>query len=960
MFYIKEMPNADEGPFLKEEITLLDTIADRLSHFITFVRMKKIFKEYKTARKDTDKRGIPEWRIALNLLRQTNRDLYLKICRRLLNFLSWSGIREAELLQQKYRSGPGCSFHETDDENRPLRKSSLSFSDELCDEVFKLTDRQLYDEQILFNVQKWIQEDRLGFLVQITTRNLSFAEISDAVHRYIHMDPTGVELPASSARGVTVSLIRRFLSDHPQYITTAKNNFGIKDFNDIFSHVVFTPDSYGKLGGKSAGLLLASKILQNSDYAAEHFSDVKIPKSWFITSDILAQFLEYNKFNEVVEQKYKEISQVHLEYPHVVETFKNCHFPPEILQGLSMALDDFGDKPLIVRSSSLLEDRIGAVFSGKYKSLFLANQGTKEERLAAFTDAIAEVYASTFGPDPIEYRSEKGLLDIKEEMAIMIQEVVGNRVGDYFIPTFAGVAFSRNEFRWSPRIKREDGLLRLVPGLGTRAVDRTSDDYPVLIAPGQIGLRVNITVDEIVRYSPKMIDVINLKTNTFETIRIEELFNNYGDEIPGIGNIISVFDGQQIRRPMMMEIDFEKDNTLVTFDGLVNGTKFVDNVKRMLAILENELGSPVDIEFASDGKDFYLLQCRPQSYSDGGGPVSIPSNVPVEKIIFSAEKYISNGYVPDISHIVYVDPLAYDAISNQADLVAVGRAIGNLNKLLPRRRFILMGPGRWGSRGDIKLGVRVTYSDISNTAMLIEVARKKGNYLPDLSFGTHFFQDLVESAIRYLPLYPDDEGIIFNEKLLNESQNILPEVSPDYAHLSHVIKVIDVSQSTGGNILQVLLNADLDKALAILAPPTPKSGEILSPVDYDDNKSENHWSWRLKMAGLIASRIDPERFGVNGIYVFGSTKDATARPDSDIDLIIHFNGSQQQKDDLLIWLDGWSVCLDEMNCLRTGYKTGGLLDCYFVTEDDIAKKTTYAQKIDSAQHLPLIKKASVS
>ena len=124
--------------------------------------------------------------------------------------------------------------------------------------------------------------------------------------------------------------------------------------------------------------------------------------------------------------------------------------------------------PLIVRSSSLLEDRTGAVFSGKYKSLFLANQGTKRERLTSLLEAVAEVYASIFNPDAIEYRAERDLLDVHEEMGIMIQEVVGKKVGKYFLPAFSGVAFSNNDFRWSPRIKREDGLVRMVPGLGTR------------------------------------------------------------------------------------------------------------------------------------------------------------------------------------------------------------------------------------------------------------------------------------------------------------------------------------------------------------------------------------------------------------------------------------------------------------------------------------------------------------
>ncbi len=121
-----------------------------------------------------------------------------------------------------------------------------------------------------------------------------------------------------------------------------------------------------------------------------------------------------------------------------------------------------------------------------------------------------------------------------------------------------------------------------------------------------------------------------------------------------------------------------------------------------------------------------------------------------------------------------------------------------MNKILPRRRFILIGPGRWGSRGDIKLGVAVTYSEINNTAVLIEVARKHKDYVPDLSFGTHFFQDLVESNIRYLPLYPDDENIVFNELFLRESENQLIHLLPDSASMSEVVRVIDIEKKTGG------------------------------------------------------------------------------------------------------------------------------------------------------------------
>jgi hypothetical protein len=675
----------------------------------------------------------------------------------------------------------------------------------------------------------------------------------------------------------------------------------------------------------------------------------------------LLGFVRFNKLDEVVEQKYKDINQVRLEYPHVIHTFKDSRFSPEIVQGLSMVLDELGGVPLIIRSSSLLEDSLGAAFSGKYKSLFLANQGNKHERLRALLDAIAEVYASTFGPDPIEYRAERGLLDFSEEMGIMIQGVVGTRIGDYFFPAFAGVAFSRNEFRWSPRISREDGLIRMVPGLGTRAVDRVSDDYPVLVAPRQPGLRVNVAPEEIVHYSPKKIDVINLKTNTFETLEIADLVRKHGAEMPLIEKLVSVYDGHHLRRPLAMQLDFEKDSLAFTFDGLLAESPLVKQVHGILRLLEEKMGTPVDIEFAHDGKNFYLLQCRPQSYSQESGPAPIPKDVPADRVVFTANRYISNGRVRDITHIVYVDPLKYADLPSRDDLVAVGRAVGKLNKLLPKRQFLLMGPGRWGSRGDIKLGVSVTYSDINNTAALIEIARKKGNYMPDLSFGTHFFQDLVEGQIRYIPLFPDDEGIQFNERFLTGAPNILSEVLPEYAELADVVRLIDVPQATGGNVLRVLMNAELSEAIGLLAKPETGEGQVETRAAETGRPAEQTWLWRHRMAEHIASELDPERSGVVGFYVFGSTKNATAGLGSDIDILIHFRGTDRQREDLVTWLNGWSLCLDEINYLRTGYRTGGLLDVHIVTDEDIANKTSYAVKIgavtDAARPLPLKRKA---
>jgi pyruvate,water dikinase len=487
VIYLKEMPDADGGPFLKQEARLLKTIADRLGAFMLHQQLRR---EAEDRREELERESTGEWRVALHLLRHTDRDLFEKISEKMLNHLCWRGIEEAEALRQ--RLTPAAMQFESGadrESNVPYRLQPFSVTDQISDEIFRIAAKAYTNEEILDEIRKWIQDDKLSFLLLIGNRNQSLADIIGAVRQYRDMAPEGFELSEAARKGVIVSLVRRFLSSQLAFINIAKKYVDIRDFFEIIDCIIYMPDSQGQLGGKCAGLLLAQKIIQKSFGSDPLFSGVKVPKSWYLPSDVLLGFVRSNNLDEVIEQKYKEINQVRLEYPHVIHTFKDSRFPSEIEQGLSMMLDELEGVPLIIRSSSLLEDSLGAAFSGKYKSLFLANQGPKHERLRALLDAIAEVYASTFGPDPIEYRAERGLLDFSEEMGIMIQGVVGTRVGDYFMPAFAGVAFSRNEFRWSPRIAREDGLIRMVPGLGTRAVDRVSDDYPVLVAPRQPGLR---------------------------------------------------------------------------------------------------------------------------------------------------------------------------------------------------------------------------------------------------------------------------------------------------------------------------------------------------------------------------------------------------------------------------------------------------------------------------------------
>ena len=191
-----------------------------------------------------------------------------------------------------------------------------------------------------------------------------------------------------------------------------------------------------------------------------------------------------------------------------------------------------------------------------------------------------------------------------------------------------------------------------------------------------------------------------------------------------------------------------------------------------------------------------------------------------EDLLFSAHRYVSNGKISGITHLVYVDSDGYGRLADLESLNSVGRAVGRLNELLPRRKFILIGPGRWGSRGDVKLGVRVSYSEINNTAMLIEVARRKGQYLPDVSFGTHFFQDLVEASIKYLPLYPDDKDECFNEQIFKHAPNSLPEILPEYSHLNETLRVIDFPRHFSGRTLSVYMNGEQEEALAVLEKAT--------------------------------------------------------------------------------------------------------------------------------------------
>ncbi|MFP4529104.1 MAG: PEP/pyruvate-binding domain-containing protein [Candidatus Kapaibacterium sp.] len=760
----------------------------------------------------------PEWQIILGNLMFQDQTVVYRICRKMIIHLGRMNVEEIHVFMEEL--DPGYADADATlltDANRPRPRGMPFVAQDIITDVFAIADQYLPDDEITYLLNRWQRQEQFSTISNVLEkRHAPLYEVIEALKKYFRLSGHYLLLSDNEKIGLRVSLIQRFLSESLSYLNIAKNFITLTSIEQLLDRIIGPPNGNGKLGGKSAGMILATQILLQRKQENPYLENFYTPKSWFLTSDGLLEFVHYNAIEDFVFSKYLSQEEIASEYPFVEYIFKTSHFPIETLSSLSMILDELEGNPIVIRSSSLLEDSFEASFSGKYKSLFLANTGTKEERMAALCNAIAEVYASTFGPDPIEYRKERGLIDFREEMAILIQEVVGNSIGKYFMPSYAGVAFSNNEFRWSSRIRRDDGVVRLVCGLGTRAVDRTINDYPRLVSPGQPGLKVNTSLDDMINYSQHYVDVINLDTQHFETITFKELMRESGGYFPGLEKIVSFNRTGMLVNPVSSLAEFGKEDLVVTFDALVENTTFIKQLREILKELTDAFGGPVDVEFASDGQRLYLLQCRPQSHYGKDSRVEIPGDILQHDIIFSADKYVSNGLVEDIEYLVYVDGTKYAEFPTIEDMYETGRIVGRLNRELPRRKFILIGPGRWGSKGDIKLGVPVIYSDINNCALLMEVAEEKEGYVPELSFGTHFFQDLVEANIKYLPMYPERKGNFFNELFFKNNRNYLKELISDSEKFESTIKVIRTTDISPESRLTVYMDGESGRAIGVV------------------------------------------------------------------------------------------------------------------------------------------------
>jgi len=837
VYYLEEKPPMDEGPFLMEERRLIGAVSDLLGKFIEERGIKEDLKqqhkkldyvektmfegekEPSSEVKTTEKKY--DWEVIINLLIKTDPRTLLRMTRKMIYYLyRIKNEKITNLLNKVFPVEGESKAIESYDITMPNPRQDLDALINMQKQVFEIAKESLPAEAISNLFYNWMKQDKARSLLLTSQKTgIPLAKITDELNRFFSQSETETTLSVDAKMAVKSALIRRFFNERLEYVNVAKMFFEVEDFVSLVKHVVGPPQDSGKLGGKASGVLLAEKIIREEMKKDDTLKDIAFPKSWYISSDTLPAFIHYNDLDEVSHVKYQDSIEITQEQPLLEQIFKNTSFPSEIKKGLRQIIEDFKDKPIIIRSSSLLEDNFGFSFSGKYKNLFVPNIGNEEERLTALMNAIAEIYASTFNPDSIEYRRERGLLEFNEEIGLLIQEVVGTRVGPYYMPAFAGIAFSRNEFRWSPRISREDGMIRLVPGLGTRAVNRVGNDYPILISPKRPNLQVNPLVEERIKYSPRYMDVINLKTGIIETVDAVNLFKEYADQFPKLSDIVSIHkSGDLVNLPNIL-FDLGKSDIVITFSNLFEKSDFLGKMKCILNLLEEKLGTPVDVEFASDGEQLYILQCRPQSQGRGIERKSIPKNIPLDKKLFTANKYITTGQIENIEYIVYVVPEAYAHLEKREQMQKVVKIVNELNRKLPWRKFILMGPGRWGSRGDIKLGVPVKYRDINNTSLLVEIAKEKDGYIPELSFGTHFFQDLIESEIRYLPLYPDQTESLFREEVLLQTENKLSTIIPMYQNFEDVVHVIKISDLVPGGTLSIIMDGEAGEALAYLKPP---------------------------------------------------------------------------------------------------------------------------------------------
>ncbi len=598
-------------------------------------------------------------------------------------------------------------------------------------------------------------------------------------------DPTAGE----AQREMVDRLCRVIIGREDRMLSLAKEHLALEDLLHVKSRMIGT----GYIGGKAVGMLLARQILLN-DKSFDWRPYMETHDSFHVGSDVYYSFLVHNGlWKPLMQQKSPE--GYFAAAGELREKIRQGRLPGETRQELKKMLDYFGQYPIIVRSSSLLEDGFGNAFAGKYDSFFLANQGSPEERYEKLEEAIRKIFASAMSEDALAYRRARGLDRAEEQMALLIQRVSGSYRGHYYFPDLAGVGVSCNTFVWDKEMDPKAGMLRMVLGLGTRAVDRVEGDYPRLVALDAPLKRPLKGFEDTRRFSQRDVDLLDIDGNELRTVSLLQLTREeLGLDLERFG----VRDRETAQR-LAERGRGTQDVWLLTFDPLLRDGAFAALMRRLLQTLEGAYQYPVDVEFtinfAGDSTPLInLVQCRPLQTKGEPTRVTLPEKIEPEQLFFRSEGNFMGGSVSrTIRRVISVDPQEYTRLT-LSEKYEVARLIGRINKRVEDREAtptLLMGPGRWGTTTP-SLGVPVTFAEISNVVALAEVAFQSEGLMPELSFGSHFFQDLVEADIFYLALFPDQKGCTYRPAALLDFPNALEGLMPASSKYRKVVRVSEI------------------------------------------------------------------------------------------------------------------------------------------------------------------------
>jgi pyruvate,water dikinase len=668
------------------------------------------------------------------------------------------------------------------------------------DDFIPVTDSKTYTT--IMSGMPWDRQEGASYLLGLWTNTFTRAKnLNAAIERG--------ESPKEDVDALVRRLLLMIIGKKGRLYDLACRYLDLSDIVKIRHRMVGT----GPIGGKSLGLLLARAILTKTD--PKWASHLEPHDSFFIAADVFYTYLVQNGL-WWIKQKQKD-SEVYLSGAELARhQMLKGSFPDYIIDKFTDVLDYFGPVPLILRSSSLLEDSFDSALAGKAKSVFCLNQGSRDERLADFISAVRTVYASYMSEESLKYRLARGLLEQDERMAILVQRVSGCMIDRWYFPHIAGVGLSFNPYVWNDAIDPEAGVLRLVFGLGTRAVDTSNGDFTRLVALNAPLQQVEDAFNTKRCYAQRKVDVLDLET--YELVTTE--FSDLVSRCPNLPFQIFASRDSRLER---LASEHKNRNIFpwsLTFEKLLTETTFVERMREMLLLLQDVYQNPVDIEFTAtfqnDGSyTINLLQCRPTLVQRGGGSVELSKNFSeAQRVLQSHGPVIGRSREMTIDRLIYVVPSLYGEMPIK-DRYTIAKLIGELTRVSDKRKsrnIMLLGPGRWGTTTP-SLGVPISFVDIKKTHAVCEIVTMREGLTPEVSLGTHFFNELVETDILYFALYPERKEDFINQDLLESATNKLSDLLPNASEWSEIVRVLDTREWEKGKVLRLNANAKKQRVI---------------------------------------------------------------------------------------------------------------------------------------------------